>query len=684
VTQETKAYSLLTAVGLTMILPGSLVAQQWNAPAVMTLVERGVDRRTKAQSDSSLQSYRARAHGFVFFLAQVGEGLSEPPRLVKADELEVEVYWRAPGLSKQVILGWRDGRWLPTDINYHRDHLGIVTNNFGDRIRIGDGDEVRDAVHPLSPDGLTRYDFALSDSLTIRSAVGDLKLYEVLVRPHSYREALVVGRLYLDAATAELVRFRFSFTPAAYLDRALEDITVALENSLFEDRYWLPYRQEIEIRRRTTWLDFPARGIIRGRWEIGGYQFNVPLPPEVFAGAPVGGLLEPVDTGGTWTQPLSEAVGKVAPLVNEQDLEALRADVERIAGAHILSGLSASRVGVSSLSDVIHVNRVQGLTLGIGGTIGLGARRIAFRPSIAFGTSDHRVTGGAQLTFGGATQLRLSAARRIRDFSDLPVITPALNTLLSQEAGKDYGDYVLLESATAGLRHRLSGRSTIGFELGLEHSASVSVAATPANGTYRPNPPLGAGSFRVARLTFERASGGIAVRHDLQGSLNLEAAEGPRGFVRAAGEGRWLAPAGPGQLLARAYVGWGSDGLPAYRSFVLGGRGTLPGEPFRRFGGRTALLGHVEWRLDVPFPAIPLGPYVSSGRTVTLAPFVAAGWTKRPLAGTPWRGTAGLRPVAGLAAEWFMRLIRVEAGVSLRTGEFGLTVDISRDWWGIL
>ena len=119
-----------------------------------TLVHRAVDRRLAVQADSALTSYRARAHGFVFFLAQVGEGLTEPPRLVKADELDVEVYWRAPDRSKQVILGWRDGTFLPTDINYHRDHLGIVTNNFGNLIRIGEGDEVRDAVHPLSPEGL--------------------------------------------------------------------------------------------------------------------------------------------------------------------------------------------------------------------------------------------------------------------------------------------------------------------------------------------------------------------------------------------------------------------------------------------------------------------------------------------------------------------------------------------------
>jgi hypothetical protein len=31
-----------------------------------------------------------------------------------------------------------------------------------------------------------------------------------------------------------------------------------------------------------------------------------------------------------------------------------------------------------------------------------------------------------------------------------------------------------------------------------------------------------------------------------------------------------------------------------------------------------------------------------------------------------------------------MRLIRMELGVGLRDGRVGLTVDVSREWWGIL
>jgi hypothetical protein len=644
-----------------------------------------VDRRLAVQADSALTSYRARAHGFVFFLAQVGEGLTEPPRLVKADELDVEVYWRAPDRSKQVILGWRDGTFLPTDINYHRDHLGIVTNNFGNLIRIGEGDEVRDAVHPLSPEGVAAYDYALSDSLAIRTAGGEVTVYQLQVRPRSFSRPLVVGVLYIDVASAELVRFRFSFTPAAYLDRQLEDISIVLESSLYENRYWLPRRQEVEIRRRVSWLDFPARGIIRGRWEIGDYDLNYDVPLNIFQGPAIGGLLQARNSDSTWSEPLEQAIADVAQPVNQHDMAALRGEVERLAGSRALGGLSSRRLAAGSISDLVRVNRVQGLTLGFGGIVGLKGTRLQLRPTISYGTADHRLAGS--LTAGwsiGATGLSLAASRRVVDFSDLPVIAPLLNSVLSQEAGQDHGDYVLLHAVEFGVRRQLGGRTSLGLSLAIEESRSVATDATPADGSYRVNPPLGSGTHRVARLSLERASGGIAVRQDLQGRLALEFGDGPGDYVRATASGRWLAGLGGTTILSRLYVGAGSDRLPPHRGFAIGGRGTLVGEPFRAYGGRTVALGHLEWRLEVPAPALKLGSFASTGRRMTLAPFVSAGYAARPLPGLPWSRTGGIRPVAGVALEWFMRLLRVEAGVGLRDGGLGVTVDINRDWWGLL
>jgi hypothetical protein len=280
--------------------------------------------------------------------------------------------------------------------------------------------------------------------------------------------------------------------------------------------------------------------------------------------------------------------------------------------------------------------------------------------------------------------LTLIASRAVRDFSDLPVIAPLVNSILAQEGGNDHGDYVLLHSIGGGIRHRLSGRTSLTLELAVEESHSVETTASPATGSYRPNPALGSGTYSIARFGLERGSGGIGLRHDLQGRLLLEAGDGPAGFGRLTAQGRLSFGLGRSELLARFYLGAGTDQLPSYRSFVLGGRGTLVGEPYRAYGGRSAGVAQMEWRFEVPVPALPLGSFASTGRRATIAPFLALGYADRSIAGLPWNTTDGIRPVAGFAVEWFMRLLRLEVGFGLRDGDVGVTVDVNRDWWGLL
>jgi hypothetical protein len=105
----------------------------------------------------------------------------------------------------------------------------------------------------------------------------------------------------------------------------------------------------------------------------------------------------------------------------------------------------------------------------------------------------------------------------------------------------------------------------------------------------------------------------------------------------------------------------------------MGGRGTLVGEPFREWGGRYALHGHLEWRLPVPVPAVTMGAFANTGRRIVVAPFVSAGWA----------GGAVSR-VAGLGLELFHRLFRADLGVSLRGEGVSLVVDLTRDLWPIL
>ena len=661
-----------------------LLAQQWNDSTTLELVHRAIAARQAAEPDSMLRSYRTSAHGFVFFLAQAGRDLEAPPRLIKADELQVEVYWRAPSTSKQVIRAWRDGRWLPTDISYHRDHVAIVTGNFGDSIRIGEGDEVRDVPHPLAPGATALYDYRLGDSLRVEGREGTLRLREVEVRPRDPGAPRILGTLSLDVERADLVRFRFSFTASAYLDHSLEDLSVSLENARLEGRWWLPWRQEIEIRRRLTWLDFPARTIIRGRWEIGEYDLNVELPTSVLAGPAIGGLRAPADTGGVWQGPLAAAIDDQPRVVGRQQIGDVRREVERLAEGHFQSGLPRTRLGLSSLSDLAHVNRAQGLALGAGVSFAP-APGLTLRPSVGFGTSDARLTGGlrAELT-RGRTTVRLTAGRSLRDFADRPISSGVVNSLLAQEGSRDLGDYVLVDLLGGSVLWRLGPSGVLGATVGVERSGSVVTEASPARGNYRSNPALGVGTVAVGRLAFEWTQAALVRSAATELQLNLEGGTGARDYLRADVRGAWLTPAGPGTLRLSGTVGLGTSELPGYRSFAVGGWGTLPGEAFRRWGGRRVALGRIEYRVDFPFPAIPLGPFVSTGRTFTLAPFLAAGWSGGGIAGLPWVPSGGARPVAGVTVLLFHHLLQAEVGVGLRQGDVGVSVDFDRSWWDIL
>ena len=67
--------------------------QQWNSPEALDLAARATEVRAQAQRDSSLRSYRTQAHGFVLFLAQVG------------DELQGRHAWSRPTSSTSKSIG---------------------------------------------------------------------------------------------------------------------------------------------------------------------------------------------------------------------------------------------------------------------------------------------------------------------------------------------------------------------------------------------------------------------------------------------------------------------------------------------------------------------------------------------------------------------------------------------------
>ena len=134
---------LLSAIPSATLLPDALAAQAgegWNGPRALELVERARAQRQSVVIDSTMRSYQAEARGHLYFF--MDRSGSEQRSLVKADQIALQVLWQAPDRTRQHIVGLRDRMLLPTNIRYHLDHLTVVQDDFGDAIRMGDGDEV--------------------------------------------------------------------------------------------------------------------------------------------------------------------------------------------------------------------------------------------------------------------------------------------------------------------------------------------------------------------------------------------------------------------------------------------------------------------------------------------------------------------------------------------------------------
>jgi hypothetical protein len=315
-----------------------------------------------------------------------------------------------------------------------------------------------------------------------------------------------------------------------------------------------------------------------------------------------------------------------------------------------------------------------------------GGERRELRGRASYGFADRRAKGAlSAVDRRGRSALEVSVYREVRDVGDAAVIAPLFNSFSSQEFGRDYGDYYLADGGHITYRHGVGVRSEWRATAGRESIGSLAVEAAPANGTFRPNPPLGGPGVDLVQLALERKSEGFAVRRDLHVETMIEGGrkDGGATYLRLSGAGHVLFPAGATRLLLRAQGGVASADLPAHRAFVLGGRGTLLGDEFRRWGGRRMALLHLEWRVPVPFVSLGVGPYARTPRVITVAPYVALGWAAGPMAGGPWTATPGTRVTVGLAFEW-LGVFRWDMGFGTATHRVGLAFDVTRDFWGIL
>ncbi|MEX2465613.1 MAG: hypothetical protein WD995_01800 [Gemmatimonadota bacterium] len=571
----------------------------WNSPRVLRFIERAREQRQSLVVDSSMHSYRAQARGRVyFFMDRAGE---DQRSLVKADQIALEVLWQAPRSTRQHILGLRDEKLLPTNIRYHLDHLTVVQDDFGDVIRMGDGDEVSEVRHPAAPGSEDIYDFLLADSLTLRfgNGSGEVRVFEIRVRPRDMNRPGFVGSVFLDQATGAIVRMNFSFTPASYVDPHIDYIRVSLDNSLWMGRHWLPYRQEMEIRRELPLLDFLAGSVIRGRFQVRDYEFNVEFGPLTFAGRNVTsaspaqreefpfeeGLLDEIDEEGlTQTAALADVEAQVREVVEDR----------------YLTGLAPLRFHLASISEAFRYNRAEGLFLGAGtsvrpttnlhlrGSAGYQfSRRTPFAKLSAETTKGRRVTPHVEFYWNA-----------LRDMGGHPGATPLENTITSLSGQKDYLDPYFARGAALTFKGRAGPAGpTLTLRWEQHHQGADVVSDDITDTEYRPVRGIDRGTLGSVEVTVP-----FTLPANVSAEVDLTAGRlSPRNFASVeidAVKGFDLpGEIGTGQLSASG--GWLSGDGPAQALYLIGGRNTLPGHGYRDFVGDRYWLVRAETTVPV-------------------------------------------------------------------------------------
>ncbi|NNK64258.1 MAG: hypothetical protein HKO98_13750 [Gemmatimonadetes bacterium] len=648
------------ALGLVGALlgPAAVLAQDevgWDTPRVLELVDRARSIRQSVAVDSVLRSYRSSARGFVYFFLDRND--SDERTLVKTDQVALDVFWRAPGDTRQRIVGLRDEKSLPTNIQYHLDHLTVVQDEFGDRIRLGDGDEVEAVAHPVSVGAERIYHFRLRDSLTLEFGGGraPVRVYEMQVRPRDPDQPGFVGSVFLDRSTAAIVRMNFTFTPASYVDPYLDYIRISLDNSLWMDRFWLPYRQEAELRRELPQLDFLAGSVIRGRFEIRDYDFNVDLPSGLFSSRTVLAVPEAERRAFPFEEPIFAGLEEEG-LQPSASMEELRAQARQLVRDHALSGLRPARFHWASASDAARYSRAEGVYLGTGTSLRLPADlRLRSHAGWSFGRSD------LSARFEATSDTRTPATRVTLEWRaphDIGPVAPAsglINSLASL-AGEDWTDPYFSTGVRVERRFGAVDGPRVTARLGWADERSARVRVGDATGVFRPVRPIEDGIARTvgAEVAWPRLFGPVDASVDLEAArLNGRTWTSAEGILAVRRDDAWRT------LDVDLSVRLGlADDPPPQGLTLLGGRNTLPGHDHRALVGDRYWLVQAEIGRRITAPWVGVHLLGSVGRTFIAGPDVLpAGWTGDPDAGV--RGSVGL----GLDLLWDVLTVDVVRGL---------------------
>ena len=660
-----------------MVGAGPICGQEreFDTPEALSLVRKARELRQSPLSATTSTSYKARAEGHVYFFLDRDDGGEPVP--MRVDQVAVDLFRSADGRTRQVIRGLRRKEFLPVqDFRYYIDRLTAVQNGFGERIAIGEGRDVRDVPHPLGSDGEELYRYRITDSIRVGvpSLSAPIRVYEVEVVPRRDDVPAFVGSVFLEAETGALARMVFTFTPASYVDPRSDRITVRLEHALWEEVFWLPYRQVVEVRREIPEFDLPVGSVIRATLEVTGYDFDIELEPGFFSGprvtmVPYGAADSTEFRTGLTDRMAEEGLSPVS-------MARIEAEARQAARARLVSGLPRARLYADRFSSILRTNRAEGVHIGVGASF-VPRDLLKLDVLAGYGTANGKATGAVRLRWttgdAGTTTTLALFGRQLRDAGPRPGASGAVNSLSALLRNLDYTDPYHATGASLFMERPVGGSAALRIGgswedfTGAEQLWSSGIGSATVQ---RPVRPAGEGAFASAGGGGVYRWGGLSAwgaEASLNGTAGRWDGEG-NATVTARLDARVADPdlSRRGYVAVEAGASWGT--LPHQLLFFLGGRGTLPGHPFRAYGGRRFLLARGEAAFSV-IPGWLTARLLAGAGTVGATPMLAAdAWDTAPTDG--WLGYAGV----GLATLY--DIVRVDGAWGIPGGTFELIFSV--------
>jgi hypothetical protein len=625
---------------------------------------QGVIERARARHnhpDTVLASYRSRLTTLVS-IGLIKDPLA-PPQLLLASELAAAVAWdRRAGLQIR-MLGQRYVTGFPSgsedDAGLDFSEPWFVATTPGDSLRILGGIELpsRAAVHPFARGAERYYRYEIGDTISLFTPNRPVDLVEVRVTPTRGDEALVVGSIWVDAATGDVgaMQIRFVGKPlwasedhpegSGFANRILS-VSATIEQGLWEGRFWLPDRQELELMVRIPFLanlalpvvfrsDFGRYDVNRGQpivWlspdsartpadsaapprdyeeasltiEIGGDDVGRGQRTVVRAGPARGGweIIRPPDDSlaayNEWDRPL-EAPASILTLPSAEELER-RA---RALPAQI-TGRSPFFLLAEGLPEWIRYNRVEALAVGL--PLRVDIPRLPFWSlggALSFGLADLEPKGRLDLRYeppatkvvlAGYSELHLAGSA----ISGNPAYGSALRAFFS---GRDDADYYRASGlrALAGRRWgRVNGQLAIAIEdhESVERNTDLAIPGLWEDSTFRLNPPVSEGTYYRGDVSGTLFFGGWPrPGDDAELGVGLEVGSGPgsREYsqLRSALGGEFTLGSVAGAAF-RARAGWTGGDAPIQRAWRIGGLETVRGFEHGILLGDSYWTGRIE------------------------------------------------------------------------------------------